>query len=67
MKKFKRLIIAFACVLVLGIIVFVFSSGRKPFKDMEPSEIASATVWLSPPDKTILITDNKARWMLAVK
>lgn len=41
--------------LVLGIIVF--SSGRKPFKDMELSEIASATVWLSPPDKTILITD----------
>ena len=59
MKKFKRLIIAFACVLVLGIIVFVFSSGRKPFKDMEPSEIASATVWLSPPDKTILITDSE--------
>ncbi len=57
MKKFKRLIIAFACVLVLGIIAFVFSSGRKPFKEMKPSEIASATVRLSPPDKTILITE----------
>lgn len=57
MKIFKRLIIAFTCVLVLGIIVFVFSSGRKPFKGMEPSEIASATVRLIPPDKTILITE----------
>lgn len=57
MKIFKRLIIAFTCVLVLGIIVFVFSFGRKPFKGMKPSEIASATVRLSPPDKTILITD----------
>lgn len=51
MKIFKRLIIAFTCVLVLGIIVFVFSFGRKPFKGMKPSEIASATVRLSPPDK----------------
>lgn len=57
MKKFKRLIIAFACVLATGIIVLVFSSGRKPFKGMEPSEIVSATVQLSPPDKTILITE----------
>ncbi len=57
MKKFKRLIISFACILALGIIVFVLGSGRKPFKDMEPSEIASATVQLSPPDKTILITE----------
>lgn len=57
MKTFKRLIIAFTCVLVLGIIVLVFSFGRKPFKGMKPSEIASATVQLSPPDKTILITD----------
>lgn len=57
MKIFKRIIIAFICVLALGIIVFVFSSGRKPFKGMESSEIASATVRLSPPDKTILITD----------
>ena len=57
MKKLKRLIIAFACVLALGIIVFVFSSGRKPFKGMKPSEIASATVLLLPPDKTILITE----------
>jgi len=56
MKILKRLIIAFTCVLVSGIIVFVLSSGRKPFKDMEPSEIVSATVQLSPPDKTILIT-----------
>lgn len=57
MKIVKRLIIAFICVLVLGIIVFVFSSGRKPFKGMEPSEIESATVRLTPPDKTILITE----------
>ena len=57
MKIFKRLIIAFAGVLVLGIIVFVFSSSKKPFRDMKPSEIASATVRLLPPDKTILITE----------
>lgn len=57
MKILKRLIITFICVMVLGIIMFVFSSGRKPFKDVKPSEIASATVRLSPPDKTILITE----------
>lgn len=57
MKILKRLIITFTCVMLIGIIVFVFSSGRKPFKDVKPSEIASATVRLSPPDKTILITE----------
>lgn len=59
MKIFKRLLFAFICVLVSGIIAFVFSSGRKPFKGMEPSEIASAMVRLSPLDKTIMITEVK--------
>ena len=55
MKIFKRLIIAFTCVLVLGIIVFVFSSGRKPFKGMEPSEIVSA---LEKPPALDVIIEN---------
>ena len=57
MKK-KVLIIILACVLLLGIIIIV-SGGKKPFKDLKPSEIVSATVLLAPPDKTIQITEMK--------
>lgn len=57
MKILKRLIITFTCVLVIGMIVFALCSGRKPFKGMKASEIASAMVRLTPPDKTILITE----------
>lgn len=38
--------------------MFAFS-GRKPYKNLEASDIVSATVHLAPPDKTIQITDIK--------
>ena len=58
MKK-KVLIIILVWVLLLGVIIIVSTgtNGKKPFKDLKASEIASVTVRLSPPDKTILITE----------
>ena len=58
MKK-KMLIVIFTCILLIGIvIVFYYDVGeKKPFKDLEPSEIVSATVRLTPPDITIQIED----------
>lgn len=60
MKK-KALKVIAACVLLIGIAVIVFAAagGKKPFKDLKPSEIASAAVRLAPPDKTIQITEKK--------
>lgn len=58
MNLSKKIIIAFACILLpVGVIVFIFISGKKPFKDLDTSEIASATVRLVPPDKTIRIAE----------
>ena len=58
MKK-KGLIIAIGCLIIIGImgaVVFAFS-GQRPYKDLEASDIISATVYLAPPDKTIEVTD----------
>ena len=58
MKK-KALIVILTCILFIGIIIMVYYavSGKKPFKDLEPSEIVSATVRLTPPDRTIQIEE----------
>lgn len=57
MKK-KALIVILTCILSAGIIFIVSTAvgGKKPFKNLEPSEIVSATVRLTPPDTTIRIT-----------
>ncbi|MGN0994334.1 MAG: hypothetical protein ACI4PD_04360 [Butyricicoccus sp.] len=55
MRK-KWLIAALTCIIGIGMVVLVFSS-RKPFKDLEVSDIVSATVHLAPPDQTIQITE----------
>lgn len=56
--KRKMLIAAVTCILLLGIIVYVFAaSGKKPYKDLDVSEILSATVRLAPPDKTLKIVE----------
>ena len=57
MKK-KGLLAIIGCLAVIGIVVFAFS-GRKPYKDLEASDIVSATVHLAPPDKTIQVTEIK--------
>ena len=56
MRK-KRLMIAIACIILVGIAVIVFFSqqGKKPYKDLDLSHIFSAKVLLTPPDKTIEI------------
>ena len=58
------MIISLICILLtvlaaVAIIIFVFASGRKPYKDLEAAQIVSAAVQLSPPDKTIQITETK--------
>ena len=56
MRK-KRLMIAIACIILVGIAVIVFFSqqGEKPYKDLDAAQIVSAKVLLTPPDKTIEI------------
>lgn len=56
MRK-KRLIIAFACTMLFGMTGCAASIGKKPFKDLKASEISFATVCLTPPDKTLQITN----------
>ena len=54
MRK-KRLMIAIACIILVGIAVIVFFSqqGKKPYKDLDAAQIVSAKVLLTPPDKTM--------------
>ncbi len=60
MRK-RTIIISLICILLVAItmIIFVFVSGRKPYKDLETAQIVSATVQLSPPGKIIQITKTK--------
>ena len=55
----KKIIITGACLLVIvgAIIISILTAGKKPFKDLTPSDIVSASVQLSPPDTTIQIED----------
>lgn len=54
----KVLTVALVCILLLGIIVYgIVSGGKKPYKDLDVSEILSATVRLAPPDKTVKIVE----------
>ncbi len=57
MKK-KGLIVIIACLIVTGVVTFAFS-GQKPYKDLKTSDIVSATIHLTPPDKTIRVTESK--------
>ena len=41
-------------VLTAGVIIL---RGKMPYKDLKASDIVSATVYLSPPDKTVQIKD----------
>lgn len=59
--KRKVFLITLACILFVGIILiaFIVHGGRKPYKDLDAAQIASAKVRLSPPDKTIQITETE--------
>lgn len=58
MRK-RTIIISLICILSAAIIMIAFAvvSGRKPYKNLDSSQIASAIVRLTPPDKTIQITE----------
>lgn len=60
MRK-KTIIISLICILsaVSIMIIFTIVSGRKPYKNLKAAQIVSATVQLSPPYKTIQITEIK--------
>lgn len=60
MRK-RTIIISLVCVLSAVIVIMIFASvrGRKPYKDLDAVQIVSATVRLSPPDKTVQITEIK--------
>lgn len=58
MKTIKGLTVAVVCICLLGIVVFAFTFRKKPFRDLDSSEIESATVRLIPPDKTIQIMEK---------
>lgn len=55
MKK-KRWLAMLFCLAGLCAVGFA-CSGRRPYKNLQPSDIVSATVQLSPPDKTVPVTD----------
>ena len=58
MKKKKILLITGVFfVIISSRFIFTHIAGKKPFKDLEASNIISASVRLSPPDKTIQIID----------
>lgn len=58
MKK-NTIIISLICILSVTIIMIVFAviSGRKPYKNLDTSQIVSAVVRLTPPGETIQITE----------
>lgn len=59
--KRKGIIILVASVLMLSVVVIAFAiyGGKKPYKDLDAAQIVSATVNLSPPDKTVQIIEIK--------
>ncbi|MDO4285629.1 MAG: hypothetical protein Q4C60_09905 [Eubacteriales bacterium] len=60
-KRKRSLVIVIACVCLLGIAAAVSLSGagRKPYKNLEAAQIASAQVLLSPPGRTVEIRDGE--------
>ena len=59
MRK-RVLIVAAACILLSGVIVYVsVFIGKKPYRDLDASEILSAAVRVEPPGKTLPIADTK--------
>jgi len=56
LAKKKGWIAILGCLIVAGAVTVAFS-GRKPYQDLDASDIVSATVHLAPPDQTIQITE----------
>ena len=60
MRK-KRLMIAIACIILVGIGVIVFFSqqGKKPYKDLDAAQIVSAKVLLTRQTKRLRLKISK--------
>ena len=54
----KKALTAAACLIIAVVLLSAFC-GRKPYKDLQPSDIVSAAVSFDMPDKTIQITEIK--------
>lgn len=57
-KKGIVLSICALAVCVAGVVLLI-GRGKKPYRNLDASQIISATVRLTPPDKTIQITEIK--------
>lgn len=58
MKKKRWITIAGCIICIFVLFIAVFSlSGQKPYKNLKASDIVSATVQLTPPGKSIRITE----------
>ena len=57
MKASKRLAAALVCLLLTAAVILTMTSGKKPFRQLEAADIAAAEVRLTPPDKTVRITE----------
>lgn len=59
MKKNKPFIIVGVCIVAIIVLIVISTKivGKKPFRDLVETDIVSATVNLSPPDKTIAISE----------
>lgn len=57
--KRRTFIILLMCMLLAAAVVIGFAAfgGKKPYKDLVATQIASATVHLTPPDTTVQIVD----------
>ena len=55
----KKVLTATAACLIIAVVLLSAFCGRKPYKDLQPSDIVSAAVSLNMPDKTIQITEIK--------
>ncbi|MBD5477653.1 MAG: hypothetical protein HDR17_17020 [Lachnospiraceae bacterium] len=56
-RRRKLFIVISVGIIIAGIAAFTFI-GRKPFRNLEASDIVSATVLLMPPNETIQITET---------
>ena len=56
MKKRWLILISFIIAVMIMITLSIFA-GKRPYKDLQTSDIVCASVHLAPPDKTVEIID----------
>lgn len=60
MKKVRgHFMVPVVCILLAGAVLIALFSGRRPFRRLKASEIASADVLLMPPDRTVRIPETE--------